>query len=113
MSKIYSCCGVTMNYKDNSFIVETISAKDGTQSVAKFDNAVLAKNLFFGQAEYNMSIKMRKWLKSQGKNEYTGCDQLELNCHDCKLTGEYRKHNCPIADSYCEGVEKIETYIST
>ena len=73
----------------------------------KTQNPILAVICFCGQIQFSLIKKVREYLKNQNKNQYTGCNQLELTCHECKLSGEYLNCNCQLeckeeSDEQCD-----------
>jgi len=81
--------------KNSEYIVSTIQS--GQPFEIKTENPIIAVNYFTGQINYVLTQRIRTFLEKECKNKYTGCDQLELTCHECKLSGEYIKMNCPLS----------------
>jgi len=94
MSNIYSLVGVTLDMQNGEYIVSSV--QNGQNLEFKTPNPIMALNYFTGQINYVLAKRLSKYLGSQGKNKYTGCDQLELTCHECKKLGENITNNCPL-----------------
>jgi len=105
MSKTYSLAGVTLEMLNGQYIVTSINY--GKPLEIKTENPIIAVNHFTGQINHILTQRIRVFLKNQNKNQYTGCNQLELTCHECKLSGEYLNCNCPLeckeeSDEQCD-----------
>lgn len=93
--KMYSCAGVTMSFSNCEYIIETLE-DDGRQRIINFPNPIHAINYFSCQVGHVLTKRMRTYLEKQGKNKYTGCDETEMTCHECQLSGNYENKNCQL-----------------
>ena len=84
--KMYSCAGVTMFFSNGEYIIEELQ-EDGKQQVVNFTNPIHAINYFTGQISHVLTMRMRPYLEKQDKNPYTGCDEIEMLCHECVISG--------------------------
>lgn len=107
MSKTYSCAGVTLDYKSGKYIVSTIY-KDGKQECKEFKNPLRANGYFNNQLFLSMSQSIRDYLRNQGKNQWTGCNETKMSCHDCKLTGNYKTKNCQLEEGGCSDEQAMQ-----
>ncbi len=93
--KMYSCAGVSMYFSNGEYIIEELQ-EDGRQNIVNFTNPIIAVNNFSGLICNVLIKRMRPYLDKQGKNRYTGCDELEMSCHECQLSGNFADKNCQL-----------------